>query len=1205
LSCQEIELIAKPGEIIEENFMIYATDNFAEGKLYSSDTRMRLYETAFKGSEFQAAYCFDGTAAIAGSTISGEFTIISNYGEYTIPYQVSVQKPRLVCSLGNVEDMFHFTNLAQADWEEAVELFYAKDFTAILHKSDKNAYMSYIGLSRFAGNEQNVEEFLIESSKKTPITYSFDIEGFLLENVLDSISRTIIISKSGWGYTYIQLRIEGDFIVTNRMVLTSADFTCNQCQFVIYMDATKLHKGMNNGRIIFDDACNEYVIPVDIMMDEAPERRTGNRKQRLAKCSMTKNYVELKFGRLKQKQWIARFGKELDKLLELDEDDVLFNLYRIQFLVGKGRFNEAKWYLDNIEQRVAKEGNNSFLYYYYLYLTTLFECSEEYVDRISDEIETVYVNNPFDWRLGWFVLQLNRNLSRRRELRWQFLEQMFDNGCSSPMLLCEAVLLLRENPTYLLKLDDFEENVLWHGARHRMLKPELIEQLQYLAARKKEYSTLLFRILCEVYKEYKSPQTIASICYILILGEKKGVDYYHWYALGVEHSVRVTGLYEYYMMSLELDKYGDIVQDIEIPKMVLMYFAYQSTLDYELNAFLYAYVIKNRDKFPDMEQSYRIAIERFVVDQIKAGHINENLAYLYQKMLAPQMIMDETAYAYTPLLFMHRIYVDNPKVKSIVVIHEKVNGESAYPVVNCVCMIPVYGSEYKLFLQDEYGNRFTKSVCYENKQLMEPEKHLSYISGYMQGRLSFDIYLCEVDNNYVTITQDNVKRFKNLAESPQVVESFKKEIRTKLLRFYYDNDMIGELDTFLEDIESDEMEPAERAEFVKYMISRGMFEKAYYWIRSFGVAGVEPKAVARLVSKRIISRDYEYEEFLVNVAFYIYKNMKYDEIILRYLMLNYQGKVSELRSLCKSAIDLELDTQDMMERILRQIRYTGVSIRERDTVLITYAREPQHDVSLVNGLLLDIAYEYFVYEAIVYPGIFDLLYLKNKQKELEDRVCKLALLKYWAENRESNLEIPVDKVQAFVQEFIKEDIYFPFYKKLADLVPELHYIKNCAFIEYRTQPQSHVYIHYTFDDDAAQKYAATQDKEAEVDKMAADIDYERYEIRDMHEMYEGIYVSMFQLFHGEVLQYYITESYVDSSGQVQEHLTHSDMVLGDAGETIAEQGVGGQKAAANDRFSILNDIIVGMHLKDEMTAQQLTEEYLYQDFCARELFRVL
>ena len=1194
-SCQDIEFSTEPGEIVEDSFTIYAADKYAEGKIYSSDTRIRLYETTFGGVETQIEYCFDGTTAEAGSSIRGELVIISNCGEYVIPYKINVQKPQLQSSLGNIRNLFHFTNLAQTDWEEAVALFYSRHFVSILHKSDKNVYLSYIGQSRYDGNEQNVEEFLIEANKKTPIIYSFDIEGFLLEDIQDSIVKSIVITRSGWGYSYVRIWVQGDFISTDRQFLTSGDFVNNKCDFNIHIDASKLHDGVNSGAVIFSDACNEYTVPFDILMEEEPERRTDKRKQRQALCSLVNGYVDMRLDRLTMTQWINRFEKELKVFLDLDEDSILFNLYRAQLLITKERYNEAKWYLDMLEQRLSKEASDIFQNCCYLYLTTLINCAEEYVRDVSDEIETIYVNNPVEWRLGWFVLQLNEDLQRSRELRWQFMEEMFENGCSSPMLLCEAVLLLQDHPTFLLKLESFEENVLWHGARRQMLKPELIEQLQYLAARKKEYSALLFRILGEVYRTYKSPQTVASICHVLILGDKKGTDYYPWYALGVEYSVRVTGLYEYYMMSLELDKYGDIKEGIEIPKMVLMYFAYQSSLDYELNAFLYAYIIKNKEKYPDLEQSYRIAIERFVVDQIKLGNINENLAYLYKNMLAPQMVMDETAYSFTPLLFMHRIYVDNPKVKSIVVIHEKVNGESSYPVINCVCMIPIYGSEYKLFLQGENGCRFTRSIHYENKQLMEPKKQLGYVSGYMQGRLRFDIYLCEVDKNYITISQDNVRRFKNLAESPQVVESFKKEIRTKLLRFYYDNDMIGELDAFLEDTEADEMEAAERAEFIKYLISRGMFDKAYYWLRSYGVADVEPKSVARLVSKRIVNKDYEYDEFLVNVAHYIYKNMKYDENILRYLMMNYDGKVSELRKLWRSAVDLELDAKQVMERILRQIEYTGAAISDMDGLLIAYAQCEGHDRQLVDRVLVNMSYEYFVYEAILCPEVFDMLYQKYAQGELTDRVCKLALLKFWAENMQNSTEVPDDAARQFIQELLNEDVYFPFYTKLVDMVPELHYIKGCAFVEYRTQPQGQVYMHYAFDD-------GSLDGE---EHSAEDMDYGCYEIREMKEMYAGIHVSMFQLFHGETIQYYITESCMEDGELVQERVTQSGTLSGKSEASSSGSASGSRQYDVDDRFSILNDILLSISLHDEVTAQQLTEDYVYQDFCVRELFKVL
>ncbi len=391
--------------------------------------------------------------------------------------------------------------------------------------------------------------------------------------------------------------------------------------------------------------------------------------------------------------------------------------------------------------------------------------------------------------------------------------------------------------------------------------------------------------------------------------------------------------------------------------------------------------------------------------------------------------------------------------------------------------------------------------------------------------------------------------------------------------------MIGELDAFLEDVEADEMEASERAEFIKYLISRGMFDKAYYWLRSFGVADVESKSVARLVSKRIVSKDYEYDEFLVNVAYYIYKNMKYDENILRYLMMNYEGRASDLRKLWRSADDLELDAKRILERLLRQLVFTGAAIQDRDEMVIAYVQYEDHDVSLVNGILMNIAYEYFVYESIINPEVFDILYQKYVKKVLTDRVCKLALLKFWAENVQQTA-IPQDVARLFIRELLNEDIYFPFYVKLVELVPELHYIKNSIFIEYRTQPQSQVYMHYTYDDDSVEESS--------------------YEIREMKEMYDGIHVSMFQLFYGETIQYYITENYLEDDGVVREHVTQSGTLSG-LSETSAEAG----KQGTDDRFSILNDILLSISVQDEVTAQQLTEDYVYQDFCVRELFKVL
>ena len=57
---------------------------------------------------------------------------------------------------------------------------------------------------------------------------------------------------------------------------------------------------------------------------------------------------------------------------------------------------------------------------------------------------------------------------------------------------------------------------------------------------------------------------------------------FEWYSKGVERQLRITRLYEYYMMAIYTDEEGRL--PCEISRMVLMYFSYQSDLDYEKNA---------------------------------------------------------------------------------------------------------------------------------------------------------------------------------------------------------------------------------------------------------------------------------------------------------------------------------------------------------------------------------------------------------------------------------------------------------------------------------------------------------------------------------------------------------------------------------------------------------------------------------------------
>lgn len=1164
-SCGGLELYVNAGEKTEGSFFINTSDKDIKGVIYSTDTRMKLSAEQFAGEKCEITYTFATDYLEIGAKVQGMIVVLSNAGEYTLPFCIVVKRPVVESSLGDVKDLFQFTNLAKTNWQEAVDAFYREEFIHIFDVREKEYLPLYQGLSKSIGNESNVEEFLLAVKKKTPITYETNVDGFSFEDLLDSVTKTVTIVKKGWGYIQFDVWTEGNFLSTNVDIITQDDFEDDCFVLEVGIDASRLHVGTNQGCVHIISPCKKIEIPVHIVI--RPREQEAERSRRLATKMMLQlmdEYAAMKIGKIGKELWIAKAKDGVNRLLEEDEENLAGQLFTVQVMLEQERFHEAKWYLDQIGNRLRKETPEDYLKCYYYYLTTLYNRDETYLHSVKDVLYQAAGRNEKDWRIALLLMNLDEEYQKTPDAKWRFLEEQFHLGCTSPAMLCEAVELFRENPSLLLRLESFEQQVIWFATKNEVMTDRMIEHILYLSGKVNTFSTLLYRVLSAIYEKKKSEEALLCVCRLLIIGDKRENEYFPWYQLGMQKDLRVPKLYEYYMYALDMEK------EQEIPKILLMYFAYQNNLDYEKTAYLYAYVLRNSTKYPELSAQYSVRAERFVMDQIKAGHINQDLAYLYQNALFPQMLRDELVYAFTPLLFMHRIIVDNSDMVSVVVVHNKVKGESCYPITDGVCMIPIYGTEYQLFLQDRWGNRYTNSVPYQNEQMMIQEKLIPLISTGMEGRLSFDIYRCEEEKNYITITDANVKRYKKLVESEQVIDSFKQEIRTKLLHFYYENDRIGELDTFLEETEAVHMDEKERAEFVKFLISRGMFDKAYVWVKQYGMSGVNPKIVARLISKRIVSQDYLEDDFLVHVAFYIFKNSRYDENILKYLILYYQGTVREMRNIWKASEDIELPNDLLMERMLRQMLFTGAVVPEKVEIVLAYAKSERADQELTDDYFVMIAQDYFTREVLVEEDFFKELYQKYRKRGNLQQMEKLALLHFWSQNQDEKRKIPRETIIEFVEEFLQKDVYFAFYATLADMVPQLHYLKNKVFIEYRTTPGNRVKLHYHFEQNAQNEQVI-------------------YRVEEMQEMAAGIFVKAFDMFHGEVMQYYIIDETEDG-----EELTRSDILHGNPQEERRE-----------DRFGRLNDIMISLDMQDDVTCEMLLEEYLWQDYYTREVFRVI
>lgn len=1158
-----IELTLHEGEDYEGSFTVFGHENeVTEGTVSSSRLRMHCLTEQFSGYQEEILYFFDASGMTEGESLRGEFRVISNQGEYYVPYVVTIASGSLESGLGKIKNLFHFANLARTNWEEAVNLFYSKDFERVFAGVDKQYYGAYKGLSGGDRREQNVEEFLLQIKKKQKNEFLLEESEIRIENPEDMAYSRLVINRNGWGYSELHVSVQGEFLVLEKEVIRDEDFLGNCYRLPFYISKKGLHAGRNYGTIHLH---NPYVsIKAEIIVIERPAaaRITGARRQKKhAIVELMQYYEAFRTKKISSAFWMKQTGELVDALMQMDERDPASRLFQVQLLITMERYNEAQWLLEQTEA-VMEESFDPALYCYRLYLTTLLNRQENYIDEVAGQVERVFAQNSDNWRIAWLLLYLADDYTRSPSKKWIILEEQFKQGCKSPVIYIEAWNLLLANPALLMRLDAFELQVLTYAAKKELLFADVIGQIVYLAQKQKNYTGRLFFILKECYKVMPEDDVLLAICTLLIKGNFTDETAFFWYEKGIEKELRITRLYEYYMMSLRL---GD---DCVIPKIVLMYFAFDSNLDSLHNSFLYAYVYRNKEQFPELYQSYREQIERFLVFQIIKGKSNRYLAYLYKNLLTQMMITEETAKGLITVLFIQRLTVVRENIRKVILVYEKECQETVYPVTGKEAYIPVYGSDFQLLLEDGGGNRFCRQEEYTLERLLLPDKFAAMIAPYVSGCIHFDLWLCERGREIGVVSSENVEYMKRVADSDQAVESVKQEIRMKLIHFFYDNDRMSELDDYLRELKPQQVENSSFTEVVRFMVIRGMYEKAYEWIRLRGGEGVEAKLLVRLCSRLLFVEDFSEDEAMKQLSFMAFRAGKYDERLLEYLCRHFRGTSKEMRDVWKAAEAFGIDTYGLCERILLQLLYTGAYVGEREQIFKSYVSGgAKTEIEL--AVLAQCAYDYFVKDKLIDEFVLEDVQKAADRKEELPFVCKLAYTKYYAENKKQINEVVSRYLLLFLREIISRNKYFPYFLEYIDNIAFMRTFMDKTMIEYRVREGGRAIIHYLIERDG--------ESEGEYIK------------EEMQNMFGGVCVRQFILFFGERLQYYIAEV-EDGKESLTESgtLSHSDT----------------ERDVRESRYTMLNDISIGRNLHDYDTMENLLHEYFEQDYVTGELFHM-
>lgn len=1158
------------GTTLEGSFTIYGPKGkLTIGQVISTDARMEILTKDFSGEQDEILYCFHGENIQPGMEIKGCFEIISNRGEYTIPFSMIAENETLQSSMGEIRDLFLFVNLAKTNWDEAVALFYHPNFRQLFTGGDKRYYAIYRGLSQVYMNQHNVDEFLVEINKKKPVEILCEQKELVWNSPSPLGTYQVELTQNGWGYFQLEISVDGDFLSMDEIIVDGEDFIGGKYVLPIKINFDALHSGRNYGFIRIKNDLDILTIPITIKQNREYRYLYQIEKQRkplvleLMEC-----FKNRKFKKITLRSWLQESSTIIDKLLSLDEQDLVAKLYRVQLLISQERENEARWELEQIYLILREIKDEKLdLWCYYLYLNALINKDEDYIQNVATEIYHHFEQNRKDFRLGLLYLYLEPDFDLFPQKKWHFLEDIFYHQCNSAVIYMEAVAMLIQNVTLLSKLDAFELSLIRYAAKNHLITGELMEQFIAIAQRETEFSKVLLEVMKCCYQSYHSVELLELICMQLMKGDYRDQRSFSWYAIGVEKELRITSLFEYYMQSYDIDN----PPAMEIPRMVLMYFSFQSDLSWEKNAFLYRYVCEHQSDFPNTYDKYQRQIKEYVVKQASKGRINENLAYLYQRYFTKEQLTGVIAHNLSELIFAKKILDREKRFVKLEYIQEDFTHGIIKEFQEGHCYYPSYLDSGIVVLEDQKGNRYVNRVAVSQKQMMIPAKMAILIEPFVRDNYYFDSYICMAHKSDISITTENVERYRKLADSNEISNSLKNAIYGKVLAFYYQSDDIESLDYLLDKVAIEQIGLDNYHDCLKLLITRGKYEKAYDWVKENGVDGVDAQYLVRLCCGLLLEIEPEklkehQDAFLEWLMLETLRAGKRQETIVKYLLMHYKGTMHNLHLLFNASRDLNLSSRDLCELILIRSLYTGGYVSDKRDIFMYYL-DHNPDYSVVCAVVTKSCYDYFVHQNMMETYVFEALPQLVENGIHIPIICGLAYVQNYAEKPFVLDEMSKKMLTHFLWEQVNHDIVLPCFKEFVLLVPQLARFMDKTVIQYRAKPGNKVTLHYLVEN--------------------AESDNSEYCTEEMVQIYEGVYTKVFVLFFGETIQYYITES--DSE---EENITESG--------TLRKNDVGSE--SYDSRFGLLNDIMIAKNLQDYQTVDKLLEEYYRKDYLVSRLF---
>lgn len=1153
---EQIEDTCFVSDVYSGSIYFKSTNNVKiRGVVYCDNPYVEISEPWFDKVNVRIDYKIDDYNFKPGESLSGVFTLVAVGIEKKIPFTINYVKRPLEASSGEIHDLSDYVELAQNHFSEAVSLFYSDRFADFVSDLDKRTKLLYRGFKAAPIAAVNVDEFLVATGFKPSMTFDVKERQDTYYEVNENIRSEIEIVRSTWGYIDIKVSCDADFVSIEKESITSDFFLGSIFNMNYYIHKDKMHAGMNFAKISFDyrDIHKEITI-VASTLKEGAEFESKSHEKNVLILKACRTYEDFRLRKITTSQWCQETLSILDEIAKDEEEDNIQLLTRALLYVTNEQKQEALWIIQDLKRSIEDKGSTQWAFL--LYICTLIEREESYVDKLTDNIESIYREHPEDFRLFWFLLFLRREYIKNPTAKLRDIAQWVADGVDSPILYIEAYYIFVQDPYLISSFDDLTVKTLNWARKKNAISKDIAIQMVHLLETEHSFNPKVLPILDACYEVYPDLQLLLSIVTYILKAKYVDEKFLKWFKLAIEANLHVSGIFEAYMEAIptySIDRF---------PQVLTMFFKYKNDLPYDKKALLYANVILHRAEDHKTYEYYEPAIETFALEQLKLGRLDDNLAVCYQRLLELGIFDSEVARLISELSHKKKIAVISPNVRRVFLYQEEFKAPSIANVSEHKAYINYIGSNGVVFLEDNDGYLFVDDDAYLTEDVLDVTGYTDTLQKLTPVNMASVLKELGDDVKYTEPSEACVEAVKMLLDSKYISSEYLSSLYPKIITLLRFNDEEALIERhFMNEADLKSLKADVSAAVLEVFISRSKYEEAYYMLTHTNATELKPEAALKLCKYMINENPEKSDDFLILMAAKLCNEGFAASDLVRYLTRFYVGPTDTMLLIYNNAFEKGEDVVEFSERILTQVLYRDFLSDGIIDVFNSYVAR-RNNKMIVEAFLTYEAHAFLSEQKEVPEEVFSYIYNRYKKALPVNESMRIALLKYLCLSKDLD-EDDLNMLDMLLADAILRNQYFGFYANCNDKLKIKYHLYDKHFIEISTEKRKSVVI----------TYAINNQNPVE---------------EDMIEMYDGIYVKQFILFYGDELKY---EIYCDELSD--------DPIESDSMVMIDEPDV------KNGRFALMNSISRFNMYNETGELASALKNYQGLDTVTKDLFSIL